>query len=188
MAILPIRTYPDPILAQKSAPVTEFDDSVSKIVEDMKQTMQNAPGIGLAAVQVGIAKRILIFDAGQAAQREDEGEGEGEHNQDQEQEKPSNIVVCINPVITSAQGSVVSENEGCLSVPELRANVTRSACVRAKAFDENGAPFDLDLEGMAAIVFQHELDHLEGVLFLERISRLKRDLYKRRVRKWQKDV
>ncbi len=185
MAILSIRTYPDPILAGKSEPVTEFDDSVRKIVEDMKQTMQNAPGIGLAAVQVGIAKRILIFDAGQAGQEQEQDEG---FEQDQEKESPSSIVVCINPVIIASEGSVVSENEGCLSVPELRANVTRSACVRAKAVDENGAPFDLDLEGMAAIVFQHEFDHLEGVLFLDRISRLKRDLYKRRVRKWQKEV
>jgi peptide deformylase len=182
MAILPIRTYPDPILAGKSTPVENFDSPLREIVEAMRQTMLNAPGVGLAAVQVGIPKRIFLFAESRPEPEQNQAQ---EDDQEQAQDDMGRIVVCINPVITASEGSVVSENEGCLSVPELRANVTRSASVRASAFDENGTPFDLELAGMDAIVFQHEFDHLEGILFLDRISRLKRDLYKRKVRKWQ---
>ncbi len=164
MAVLNIVTYPDPILAKPSDKVTEIDDSIQKLIEDMAETMYDAPGVGLAAVQVGVNKRILVFDH---APEEEKG----------------NYEVLINPEIVSSEGEFISEDEGCLSVPDFRATVKRASSVIVKALDREGKELTIEAEGFLAVVLQHEIDHLDGVLFIDRISALKRSFYKRQVKK-----
>ncbi len=167
MAILNICTYPDPFLAQPTKPVTEINEEVVKLISDMAETMYAAPGVGLAAIQVGCDKSVIIYD--------------GFPGEDKREVK-----ALINPQIITCEGSTVSENEGCLSVPDYTANVKRSACVRVEGVDIKGKPVVLERDDFLAVVLQHEIDHLNGVLFIDRISALKRDLYKRRIRKQQK--
>jgi peptide deformylase len=171
VAILEIVTYPDKFLRQPTQPVETIDDELQKIIDDMAETMYAAPGVGLAAIQVGIGKSLFIYDI---APRE-----EG-------QEEKRDLQVLINPVIVSHEGEQLSEDEGCLSVPDLRADVKRYAQVQVKAFDRHGNPLDIEAEGMHAIVLQHEIDHLNGVLFIDHISALKREMYKRKVKKRMK--
>ena len=164
MAILEILTYPHKFLRKTTQPVETVDDDIQKIIEDMAETMYDAPGTGLAATQVGIDKRIIIYDVAPM------------------DEKPQ-LQVLINPEILEMEGSTVSENEGCLSVPDYRADVKRAAFVKAKGLDRNGNPVTIETDDFLAVVLQHEIDHLNGILFIDRISSLKRELYKRRVRK-----
>lgn len=164
MTILDILTYPDKFLAKKTEPVTRIDDALQKTIDDMAETMYAAPGVGLAAPQVGIGKRFLVFDASPA-------------------EEERKLQVLINPEIISSEGEVVSENEGCLSVPEYRADVKRAEKIVVKTLDREGTPVTINADGMLAIVLQHEIDHLDGILFIDRISKLKREMYKRRVKK-----
>ncbi len=171
MAILDIVTYPDKFLRQPTHEVEDIDDELQKIIDDMAETMYAAPGVGLAAIQVGIDKSLLIYDISP----KEEGE-----------EEKRDLQVLINPVIVAHAGEQLSENEGCLSVPELRADVKRYTSVQVKAFDRQGNPLDIEAEGMLAIVLQHEIDHLNGVLFIDHISPLKRQLYKRKVKKRMK--
>ena len=168
MAILEILTYPDKFLRKTTKPVEVVDDEIQKIIDDMAETMYDAPGTGLAATQVGIDKSIIIYDVAPA------------------EEKPK-LDVLINPKIVEMSGSTVSENEGCLSVPDFRADVKRSAFVRVEGLDRNGQPVTIETDDFTAVVLQHEIDHLNGVLFIDRISALKRELYKRRVRKQLKN-
>ena len=164
MAILDIITYPDPFLKTKTQPVAVVDDAVRKLIDDMAETMYSAPGIGLAATQVGVDQRILIYDISPP-------------------EIEDGLQVLINPEIVDQGGSQLSEGEGCLSVPDFRADVNRFEWVRVTALDRDGRPIIIEDSGLHAIVLQHEIDHLDGVLFIDRISSLKREMYKRRVRK-----
>lgn len=164
MAILKIVTYPDPILSKPSEKVEVFDESLQELIDNMAETMYDAPGVGLAAVQVGISKRLLICD-------NTPEDGEREYK------------VLVNPEIISSEGEFLSEDEGCLSVPDYRANVKRFAAVVVEYQDRNGEPVRIEAEGFPAVVLQHEIDHLDGVLFIDRISSLKRNIYKRNVKK-----
>ena len=162
MAILTIVTFPDPILSCKAEKVGDVTGDVKKLMEDMLETMYSAPGVGLAAPQVGVDKRIIVVDAG------------GE-------EKPQPIMLA-DPEIVSCEGKLVYE-EGCLSLPEFREKITRNEKVRVCGINERGKEAVYDAEGLLAVVFQHEIDHLDGVLLINRVSGLKRDIYKRKVRK-----
>jgi peptide deformylase len=147
--------------------VDNIDSEIQEIIEVMANTMYDAPGAGLAAVQVGIDKRILIYDIAQK---------EGERS----------LQVIINPEIISRDGQLISENEGCLSVPDYRADVKRSACVCVEGLDREGNPLHVEGEGYHAIALQHEIDHLNGILFIDHLSSLKKQMYKRRIKKQQR--
>lgn len=167
MTVLKILTYPDKFLAQPTAPVTEVTDELREIIENMADTMYKAPGIGLAANQVGIGLRFLIADpTGDPEKRE--------------------FMVFINPEIVGMTGEVVSEEEGCLSVPDFRADVKRAEKVVVNYLDLDMKPQTLETDGMLAIILQHEIDHLNGILFIDRLSALKKQLYKRKVKKQMK--
>jgi peptide deformylase len=163
MAILDICTYPEEILRKPAEPVTEIDGEVVRLVEHMAETMYSAPGIGLAATQVGVAKQVLVADI--AARRPE-----------------SELIVLINPEIVAAEGEVIFE-EGCLSVPDYQAEVKRHEKITVRGLNLQGEEVEIEAEGLLAIVLQHEIDHLNGKLFIDRLSKLKRDLYKRRMRK-----
>jgi len=164
--IYPIVKFPDPILQRASAPVTEFDDELRKLVADMFESMYAAQGIGLAAPQIGIPKRLTVIDLSN-------------------KKEPKDKIVLINPVIMLQEGKQIEE-EGCLSLPEIREKVRRSARVIVKAQDEYGKWSEREGSELLARAFQHEIDHLDGVLFIFRISALKRDLILRRIRKMQR--
>ena len=157
MALLDILVYPDPRLRNKALPVEVFDETVGKLVEDMAETMYAAPGIGLAATQVNVAKRIVVIDTSEHRDR---------------------LQVFINPVLTG-MGELVETEEGCLSVPGVIVPVKRHPEVHISALDKNGEPFELHASDLLAICIQHEVDHLEGKVFVDYLSQLKRD----RVRK-----
>ena len=162
MAIRPIIETPDPILRKISSPVEEVDDDLRALIDDMFETMYAAPGIGLAAIQVGIAKRVLVIDL----------------QEPEEEEGPpvSRPLVFINPEVVEASETLKIYNEGCLSVPEMYAEVERPERIRARWLDRDGTAHDEELDGLLAICLQHEMDHLEGVLFIDHLSRLKRDM------------
>lgn len=159
-----IVTYPDKFLSQPTDPVKNIDPSIMMLIEQMADIMYRAPGVGLAANQVGINKSIVIFD-------ETPTDGKRDFN------------VIINPKIIKREGEQLSELEGCLSVPDFRSNVKRNAFVSVEALDQAGNPVKIDAEDMLAIILQHEIDHLNGILFIDRISTLKREIYKRRMKK-----
>ncbi len=161
--IYPIVKYPDPVLAQKALPITVFDKSVAKLAEDMFTSMYAAEGIGLAAPQIGILKRITVIDTSF-------GKDENEK------------LVLINPEIVVSDGRR-TEEEGCLSLPDIRDKVTRHATVTVRAQDVHGDWFEVDGEDLLSRAMQHEMDHLDGVLFIDRLSRLKKDLTIRRIKK-----
>ncbi|PID58608.1 peptide deformylase [candidate division KSB3 bacterium] len=163
MAILDIKTYPDPILACKAAPVENFDKTLRRLLDDMVDTMYDAPGVGLAAPQVGASLRAIVVDVGR-------------------QVEDSRLLKLVNPVIVHAEGRSVCE-EGCLSVPGFTSEVVRPAKICLKAFDEQGHPLRIEDETFLATVLQHEIDHLDGILFIEHIGRLKRDLIRRKLKK-----
>ena len=158
--------YPDPVLEHPSEPVTEFDEELRKLVDDMFESMYAAKGIGLAAPQIGISKRLTVIDLSF-------------------QKNPEEKIVLINPEIVFREGKQYEE-EGCLSLPEIREKVSRAAKVKVRAQNVKGEWFELDGEELLARAFQHEIDHLDGVLFFRRVSALKRDLILRRIRKMQK--
>jgi peptide deformylase len=158
-----ILTYPNPELKKKSSPVTIITDSVRELVQDMATTMYAAPGIGLAAPQLGVHQRVIVIDIS----------GKNE---------PPDLIVAINPVIVHAEGESYEE-EGCLSVPDYAANVRRHARVIVKALDLEGVERNWKAEDLLAIAFQHEIDHLDGILFVDHLSALKRELFQRKARK-----
>ena len=167
MAKLEILTYPNKFLSEPTKPLENIDGKVQETIDQMAATMYDAPGIGLAAIQVGWDKSLLIYDI---APRD---------------EKRS-LHVLINPTIVTQEGEMLSENEGCLSVPDFRADVKRAANITIEGYDREGKPVRMDADGLLAIVLQHEIDHLNGTLFIERISALKRQMYQRRVKKQMK--
>lgn len=155
--IRPILTFPEPVLKQKSAPVTIITDEIIQLAKDMAETMYDAPGVGLAAPQVGVLQRVIVIDVA----------GRDESPQ---------LITAINPAIIHGEGEVYEE-EGCLSVPEYSANVRRHERVVVKALTLEGHEHIWHADGLLAIAFQHEIDHLEGVLFVDRLSPLKRQLF-----------
>jgi peptide deformylase len=163
--ILKIVKYPEPVLQQPGEPVTEFDDKLRSFVGDMFETMYASQGIGLAAQQVGVAKRITVIDLSQG-------------------KDPAQKLTLINPEIISNEGKAYEE-EGCLSFPEIREKVSRAAKVRIRAQDAKGKWFEMDGQELLSRCFQHEIDHLDGVLFIFRMSALKRNLNLRKIRKLQ---
>jgi len=172
MAILPILEVPDARLKTISTPVDGVDDQLRALIADMFDTMYAAPGIGLAAIQVGVPKRVLVIDL----QEEDDEEGKAIRT-------PR---VFINPEILEESEDVQPYNEGCLSVPEQYAEVVRPAVVRARWLDEHGQSHEEELEGLLATCLQHEMDHLEGILFIDHLSRLKRDMLLKKLTKMRK--
>jgi peptide deformylase len=164
MALLNILHYPDPRLYKVAARVTRVDDSIRKLVADMAQTMYAAPGVGLAATQVDVHKQVIVIDVSAA------------HDQ---------LKVFINPEILESQGSSELE-EGCLSVPGIYDRVARAERVKVRALDVNGAPFELEADGLLAVCLQHEMDHLQGKVFVDYLSRLKRTRILTRIRKQER--
>jgi peptide deformylase len=158
-----IYTYPDSVLRATAEPVENIDGNIRKLIDGMGETMYGAPGIGLAANQVGEKIRILVYDLSPR----DQGR---------------NLCVLINPEIVLAEGDIVHE-ESCLSVIDFAAEVKRNARVKVRGVDRDGNPVDIEAEDLLAICLQHEIDHLNGYLFIDRISNLKRTLYKKRLKK-----
>jgi peptide deformylase len=173
MAIRRIYETPDPVLRQISKPVETFDAELKTLVEDMFETMYDAPGIGLAAVQVGMPIRLLVIDL-----QEPEEEG-GEPVRDPK--------VFINPEVLWHSDSEVPYTEGCLSVPEQYAEVMRPDRIRARWRDVEGNQYEEEIDGLLAVCLQHEMDHLNGVLFIDHLSRLKRDMVLKKLAKWRKE-
>lgn len=173
MAVLRILETPDPLLREKSTPVETVDDGIRTLIADMFETMYAAPGIGLAAIQVGVPKRVLVMDL-----QEPEEEG-GEPVRDPR--------VFINPEIITHSDDEVPYTEGCLSIPDQYAEVLRPDRIRARWLDEHGATHEDELDGLLAVCLQHEMDHLEGVLFIDHLSRLKREMVLKKLAKLRKE-
>lgn len=174
MAILNILQFPEPSLAQPSLKVEVIDEEIKCLIADMGETMFHDSGVGLAAPQVGVNQRIIVFDS-RALDPEDE---------DSEDENPDpQFTALINPEIIETQGSFISENEGCLSVSDYRADVPRYEQVTVRALDIDGNPVEIQAEALLSVIMQHEIDHLDGILFIDRISSLKRAMYKKRILK-----
>ncbi len=164
MAILKILTYPDKFLTKPTKPVENIDEKIQNLIEGMASTMYQAPGIGLAAIQVGCDKSLLIYDVS-------------------DKDEKRSLHVLINPRIVSSEGTTISEEEGCLSVPDFKADVKRAASILVEGVDREGKPLRIEAQGLLSVMLQHEIDHLNGILFIDRISSLKREIYKRRVKK-----
>ena len=162
MAILEIKEYGEPDLREKALPVKEITPEILNLIKDMAETMYTASGVGLAASQVGVPKRIILVD----------GEEDG-------------LIVLINPMIIKSEGEVVAE-EGCLSVPDIYSQVKRSSKVTIKALNENGDPIEITKEGLTARALQHEIDHLDGILFIDRIGRMERQILLNKLKKKKK--
>jgi len=165
--MLKIVKYPEPVLSQPGEPVTEFNDELKKLVDDMFETMYASQGIGLAAPQVAVSKRVTVIDLSQG-------------------KDPEQKLVLVNPEIIFREGKQYEE-EGCLSFPEIREKVQRAAKVKVRAQDLKGKWFEMDGEELLSRAFQHEIDHLDGMLFIFRMSSLKRDLVMRKIRKMQRE-
>lgn len=161
--IHPILTFPNPILKKKSEPITVIDDEVIQLARDMAETMYSAPGIGLAAPQIGQLRRMIVIDV---AGKDD----------------PPRLITAINPEIIHAEGELLEE-EGCLSVLDFAAEVKRYERVTVRGLSINGQEQVWNADGLLAVAFQHEIDHLDGVLFIDRLSPLKREMYKKKLKK-----
>jgi len=167
MAMLKIFEYPEQVLRDRTLPVTEFDETLAELTRDMAETMYDAPGIGLAAPQIGRSLKLIVVDISKGPK------------EDRKQE----YMVMANPEIIENEGNQIDE-EGCLSVPELTSDVKRFKKIKVTYQDLKGKPFTLETEDRFAVVLQHEIDHLNGILFLDHLSPLKRNLYKKKVKKW----
>ncbi|MEM6602915.1 MAG: peptide deformylase [Pseudomonadota bacterium] len=164
MTVLTILTEPDPILRQISQPVDQVDDALRAFMDDMLETMYAAQGIGLAAIQVGVAKRVIVIDISS-------------------EDNPGTPLYFVNPVITPVGDDMSVYKEGCLSIPEITENVERPAVISIEYLDYHGVPQTLQADGLLATCMQHEMDHLEGVLFIDKLSKLKRQLVMRKLKK-----
>ncbi len=183
MAIREILEVPDPRLKLVSEPVTEFDAGLKELVSDMFETMYAAPGIGLAAIQVGVPKRVLVIDLqpdDEDAEPEVCNHGGHQHTHQPTRKEPR---IFVNPEILDPADELASYQEGCLSVPEIYADVDRPAHCRVRYQDLEGRWHEEDLDGLMATCLQHEMDHLEGILFIDHLSRLKRNMALKRLRK-----
>jgi len=160
---LEIVSYPDAILHQAADPVENIDGDLQQLVDNMAETMYAAPGIGLAANQVGIAKKLLVYDV-------------------PERDGDRNLCVLINPEIILAEGEIIHD-EACLSVLDFSAPIKRNARIKVRGVDRHGTPVDIEAEGLLAVCLQHEIDHLNGKLILDHVSGLKRSLYRKKLKK-----
>ena len=161
MALLPILRYPDPRLHKKAAPVAEVNDSIRKLIADMAETMYEAPGVGLAATQVDVHRRVVVIDVS---------------------EDKTGLLALVNPEILERSGEQECE-EGCLSVPGIYEKVIRAEKIRFRALDRDGQPFEMEAEGLLAVCVQHEIDHLDGKVFVEYLSALKQNRIKAKLAK-----
>jgi len=161
-----IHTYPDPVLKAQADPVTEIDEDLQGLIDRMIEVMYSAPGVGLAANQVGVLKRVIVFDR-------------------HPKERGRDPVALINPEIVLGEDEIKWE-ESCLSVIDFSAEVVRKAQVKVRGFDRHGNPFDIEADDLLGVCLQHEIDHLNGILFIDRISTLKRALYKKKLKKRKK--
>ncbi len=172
MAIRPIVIYPHDVLAAKASPVREVDAQVRQLVDDMIATMYDAPGVGLAAPQVGVLQRVTVIDV---SARDEDGR----------------LFVFINPEIIHREGKIVWE-EGCLSIPGIYEKVERSAKIAVRALDEEGRPFEVEADELFAVAIQHEIDHLDGVVFLDHLSHMKRRMalkkFKKNLKQMEEDA
>ncbi|AKT39968.1 peptide deformylase [Chondromyces crocatus] len=164
MAIRTILHYPDPRLRQKAQPVTQITPELERLIDDMAETMYAAPGVGLAATQVGEPHRIFIIDIAS-------------------EDEPSNLMVFINPEITHREGGDVLGPEGCLSFPGVSEDIKRAVKVTVRAQDRHGKTFELTAEDLLSVAIQHELDHLDGVLMIDRMGVLKKRIVQRKMQK-----
>jgi peptide deformylase len=169
MPLLSILKYPDPELRKISEPIRSFDQNLADLAADLRETMLAAPGVGLAAPQVGRPVRLIVVDWS------DEDEGYG-----------ASTLALVNPRTIEADGRL-TYNEGCLSVTDLQSKVERAERVKVAAQDLEGQPFVVEAEGRRAVILQHEMDHLDGVLFIDRLSRIKREMYNKKLKKSQTD-
>ena len=169
MTIRKILTEPDPFLRQKSEKVEEVDDSIRNLMDDMLDTMYDAPGIGLAAIQIGVPKRVIVIDL----------------SKDGEKKNP---LYFVNPEIILKSGNESSYEEGCLSVPNQFAEISRPNKCKIKFIDYNGNEKILEMDGLLATCIQHEMDHLDGVLFIDYLSKLKRDMIIKKLVKHKKEL
>lgn len=165
MALLEVLQFPDPRLKQVSERIEEVTDELRQLAEDMCEVMYDEPGIGLAAPQVGRNVRLIVVDTEWG-----------------EEDKERDVTVVVNPELSEAEGKLIWE-EGCLSVPEFTADVTRAERIKITGTSLEGVPIEIHAEGLRAVCFQHEVDHLDGILFIDRLSRLKRGLYVKRRKK-----
>jgi len=163
MSVLPIRLFPDPVLKNRAEEISQINGELQNLIDDMAQTMYKAPGLGLAANQVGVLRRVIVLDVGQ-------------------REGKADLQVLLNPCLTQGEGEII-HNEGCLSVCDFSVELRRYARVLVTGLDREGNPLEVEAEGLLAIVLQHEIDHLNGLLIIDRISRLKRGLYLRKLKK-----
>ncbi|MEW6107589.1 MAG: peptide deformylase [Nitrospirota bacterium] len=168
MAILEIKKFPSKILNQKALPVTSFDDNLQSLIDDMIETMCAAPGVGLAAPQVGVSKRLAVIDIST-------------------KETKFPVFVLINPVVLKKEG-IIEFEEGCLSIPEYTVKLQRAEKVYVKAIDRKGRNIEIQGEGLLSIALQHEIDHLDGILLIDRISPIKREFFKKRFKKTHKAI
>ena len=168
MSLLPIIKLPDPILRQKATPVERVDDELRRTLDDMLETMYDAPGVGLAANQVAIPKRFIVVDAG---------------NRKDDEEDARSPICLINPQIVSSGGELVSYEEGCLSLPDVHVDIERPQSITVRYIDRDGREQELNAEGFLATVIQHEVDHLDGKLIIDYLSSLRRDVIVRRFKK-----
>ena len=166
MAILEIIQYPDPRLREKCAEVTEINARIRNALDDMAETMYSAPGVGLAAAQIGMKERLIVADVGD----------------DEESGRTGKLYKIVNPQIVHREGKLEYE-EGCLSIPGIKEMVRRSERVVLQGLDENGEEFEVQADGLLSVCFQHEIDHLDGVLFIDHLSRVKRELINSRLAK-----
>jgi peptide deformylase len=166
MTIRKILHYPDPRLRRKALPVDAVDDEIQTLIDDMAETMYQAPGIGLAAPQIDVSKRVLIIDISEAK---------------------NDLRVFVNPELLTQEGEQTTE-EGCLSVPGVYDEITRAEKITVRALDRDGKPFELETEGLLATCVQHEIDHLDGKLFVDYLSRLKRQRVRKKIEKQQRLV
>lgn len=167
MALRKIIHYPEPLLKQKSAPVTEFNDELKQLADDMAETMYAAPGVGLAAPQVGVLQRLIVLDCSP-------------------KDAENDLIIAVNPEVISGSGDSLEE-EGCLSVPGYYASVKRYSEVTMRYQDTDGNVHERQADGLLAIGIQHEIDHLEGILFVDRLSPLKRSMFKKKYLKMLKE-
>jgi peptide deformylase len=163
MAVLEIKKYPDKVLSEKTAPVNEFGSELQKLIDDMIETMYAAPGVGLAANQVGVSKRVAVIDVNVTDEK-------------------GSLIVLVNPEIVHKEGANDSE-EGCLSIPGYTTVVKRADKVKVEGLDRHGRPIEIEGSGLLARALQHEIDHLDGLLLIDRIGRIKREFFKKRYAK-----
>lgn len=160
MALLRIYHYPEPVLKKVAVPVGEIDEELKILAGDMAETMYAAPGVGLAAPQVGVSKRLVVLDCAP-------------------KDAAPELLTCINPEITAREGEAYEE-EGCLSIPGYYARVVRSAWVRVRYLDLEGRSVERETDGLLSIAFQHEIDHLDGILFVDHLSPLKKGIFRKK--------